>query len=439
MKKLLSALLAPALAFTLCSCGIAEMFDGMFNNGLDQDILADTGTYLEVVPDELTYSEGYEPVASAYSYEALPSEGERLLYTELLGCYYDISPELSQEAGMYPMPQVALKGYTLSEAEVRTSMKAVYDDHPEIFWASGTVGYYADDDTTIVQVYSKYSPEEVDTRVNAVRAVANAFYASVPDGLSDFDRELMAHDFIIDLTDYADDVDTEHAENNDPDIYTAYGALVNGTAVCEGYARAFQMLLNGLGLDCVGVSGYAEDELHIWNVVRLDGNWYGTDITWDDHEELYYRYGYFNLPSDRMNESHDPAPLFSELGDDEINGLTGSYNFDVMNLFIPDYTRSDMGYYRLRSAHLYDYDGAEVKSALLGAAERHDSSFVFYIDDAMDYDAAVAALFSEHPQYFFSYIETVNRYLYDDSIDGSNLGYIPLPKNRIVAVQLKYY
>lgn len=71
-------------------------------------------------------------------------------------------------------------------------------------------------------------------------------------------------------------------------IRSPYGALVNGKAVCEGYARAFKVVMDRIGIDCVLVQGVAQGstdggfEPHMWNYVQLDGRWYGVDVTWND-------------------------------------------------------------------------------------------------------------------------------------------------------------
>lgn len=58
--------------------------------------------------------------------------------------------------------------------------------------------------------------------------------------------------------------------------------------VCEGYARAFKVLCDKLGIPCVLTEGYArtslteQNELHMWNYVKIDGNWYAVDVTWND-------------------------------------------------------------------------------------------------------------------------------------------------------------
>ena len=140
-----------------------------------------------------------------------------------------------------------------------------------------------------------------------------------------------------------------------------------------------------------------------------------------------------------MAEDHTTAPMFYDLTDDQINGEYEDINADIMNLFVPECTDTSMNRYEIECANLDDYEGAEVKNALLQAARDFKEYFVFYIGEDLDYDEAVSLLFRDYPQHFFSYVGSVNWYLEGYSIDSSNVGYICLDRNRAVAVQLNYY
>ena len=91
--------------------------------------------------------------------------------------------------------------------------------------------------------------------------------------------------------------------------FTPYGGLVNHTAVCLGYATTFQLLMDLSGVECITVAGaaFASQEDHGWNMVRLNGNWYCVDVTWDaNYREQRVTKGrekdwvYFNITSDEM-------------------------------------------------------------------------------------------------------------------------------------------
>ncbi|MDR1954914.1 MAG: hypothetical protein LBP82_03055 [Candidatus Methanoplasma sp.] len=69
--------------------------------------------------------------------------------------------------------------------------------------------------------------------------------------------------------------------------HDAYGALADSShyAVCDGYSKAFLLLCEKEGIECVVVNGTSlKDKInHAWNYVKLDnGKWYGIDVTWND-------------------------------------------------------------------------------------------------------------------------------------------------------------
>lgn len=140
---------------------------------------------------------------------------------------------------------------------------------------------------------------------------------SILDGYNDYEKIKNLHDWMINNLTY----DTTYHKAN---IYNIYGALKNGTTVCEGYARSFKYILDGLGIESVLVSGDAtnsngETESHAWNYVKLDGKWYAIDLTWDDPIIMdggkltnEARYKYFLRGSDTFFENHTEDGNFSE-------------------------------------------------------------------------------------------------------------------------------
>ncbi len=95
---------------------------------------------------------------------------------------------------------------------------------------------------------------------------------------------------------------------------SAYGCLVKGKANCEGYAKAFLLLCNKAGIDCMIVTGTAVDNegesaSHMWNMVMVNGKWYHIDLTWDDPtlsplDKSYIRYDFFNLTDSEILPTH---------------------------------------------------------------------------------------------------------------------------------------
>lgn len=90
----------------------------------------------------------------------------------------------------------------------------------------------------------------------------------------------------------------------DPYAFSAYGAIVQGEAVCEGYARAMQFLLQRADIPAMVVTGFDENrQPHMWNLVTIDGRNYHLDVTWDDSGDQI-RHTYFNLTSREIFLTH---------------------------------------------------------------------------------------------------------------------------------------
>jgi hypothetical protein len=122
----------------------------------------------------------------------------------------------------------------------------------------------------------------------------------ITDGMTDFDKELAVHDYIVSNCYYG------YPENKD-DAYTAYGALVLGRSVCDGYAEAFFVIMSCLGVDCDIVVGSTDEGLHAWNQVALGGEWYNIDLTWDDSLPdmgNYIKHTYVNVADDVLERTH---------------------------------------------------------------------------------------------------------------------------------------
>ncbi len=150
---------------------------------------------------------------------------------------------------------------------------------------SGTSSYGGDSDilsADFVYEGGPYNKEAYDAAVAEYVSFAN-------DATSEYEKALILHDALVEGVFY------QEASN----AHSSYGALVEGVAVCEGYAEAYQVLLEEVGIMSYVVRGWGGGERHAWNLVRLDGKYYYTDVTWDDAgtgTEKPIFYAYFNMP-----------------------------------------------------------------------------------------------------------------------------------------------
>lgn len=123
------------------------------------------------------------------------------------------------------------------------------------------------------------SREVIDGKVRLLEAMREEIGRQLQ-GYSQYEQVREVHNWLINNIEY--DVNLEAQEP-----YSIVGALTEGKAVCEGYARSFKYILDELNIPCVLVSGTGtnsngETESHAWNYVQLNGNWYAVDVTWDD-------------------------------------------------------------------------------------------------------------------------------------------------------------
>lgn len=82
---------------------------------------------------------------------------------------------------------------------------------------------------------------------------------------------------------------------------TAYGTLIEGSSVCEGYARTAQILFSLCGVESYFVVGDTPEGAHAWNIVKVDGKYYQLDATWNDTDVA--RNSYFLVTDDFMSLS----------------------------------------------------------------------------------------------------------------------------------------
>lgn len=177
------------------------------------------------------------------------------------------------------------------------AVKALLMDCPELCALSGSysVRYYRDEPQVARGLLLEYDMP-VERQVTLVRT-AGALAARAQG--DDFAREVFLHDRLLETAAY-----TAGA----PHSHSAYGALVEGQAVCDGYANAMTLLMRMAGLRCGTVSGRATADpgvLHAWNVVRVDGVWTLLDATNND-QSAGGTYFFFNVTDEWMRRDYVP-------------------------------------------------------------------------------------------------------------------------------------
>lgn len=164
--------------------------------------------------------------------------------------------------------------------------------------------------------------EEVEDAIDAFQE------RCITSDMSDFEKEIMIIKWLVANCSYEKGDGWENA--------TAYSCIVNGKAQCSGYADAFLQTAKACGLKV----RYVHNKYHAWNLVKLDGDWYHVDVTWEDPVGSN-GYGFSKLRNKYIN-----------LEDSSIRNVSSHHTWS------PDSTRAKGAAYGPKVVAQYLKDGA---------------------------------------------------------------------------------
>ncbi len=263
--------------------------------------LVESGEVSSLQNSEIT-GEEYLPDEKKYPYYTFLDENGQSVYKQVCANIEAL------ETTFIPVTEI-----TVSELE--DVVMAVFNDHPEYFWIETGYSYRYTKDDNCVQISVSFNDTTDDFELAkqefqaAVQGVVS--YAETLE--DDYAKEKYVHDAVIQLAEYDESVSSSLSQS-------AYSALVMGQTVCAGYSRAFQYIMQELGLVTYYCVGYANGD-HAWNIVELSDGYYNADVTWDDNEAA--QYDYFNIPDVYFSETHTRSGLSQQL---PACSATGYYN-----------------------------------------------------------------------------------------------------------------
>lgn len=167
--------------------------------------------------------------------------------------------------------------YGWNKSRALDVITAAYYSHPEFFFVKNEFLYAVyDDKVQSIRFEYVFRKEQLDSARKLLDSAAKEIVAGVTEDMDDVAKALYVHDYIILHCSY----------DNSTSKYSAYDCLIDRSCVCQGYTLAYEYILNNyLGIDCTAV--YSNSENHIWNYVKIDGNWYHVDLTLDDMRDSY--------------------------------------------------------------------------------------------------------------------------------------------------------
>lgn len=270
-------------------------------------------------PEAVKDPNGLEPIQKSSeqitedSPASLPADqgesGSGLVFDPLFYPFYGMLNENSQTVYRQIYANASALNATFAPAaaitpgQLGTIFEAVYNDHPELFWLDNSYSYKYLSNGSCAEITLNFN-ETANNLENArqlFEAKAEAILGPARALGSDYEKELYVHDALIAGTEY---------QIGAPLNQSAYSALANGRTVCSGYARAFQYLMQKLGIPCYLSTGYSRQN-HAWNIVKLGDGYYNVDPTWDDVDSGIY--DFFNKTDHEFRSTHQRQGLSLKL------------------------------------------------------------------------------------------------------------------------------
>lgn len=225
--------------------------------------------------------EGLSFSAEEYPYYQMLSENQQSVYRQIYANAQNLTEKFAPEK-------------TVSASDVKIAFEAVIGDHPEMFWLETGYSskYLANGQCVEIDLKYNSTADDLESAKQRFDAAAQKLITGAASLDSNYEKEKYVHDALASAVTYDLTADMNQS---------AYSALVNGKSVCAGYARAYQYLLQQLGIPCYYCTGYSGGD-HAWNIVKLEDGYYNVDVTWDDAAAI--RYDYFNKTDADFASTH---------------------------------------------------------------------------------------------------------------------------------------
>ncbi len=368
-----------------------EIFPSMMDRSAD---------YSRIDSESLSSYDKENGRLSTRGYDALTDENEKYLYECLSESIYRISDEMDEQ-GKYKTGMVEVTGAELDSGRINTAINAFLYDNPQIFWLDNYFGYSVSDNTTYVECYSVLSGNQCEIYIKRFNEAIEKMLSVIEADDGKYEREMKLHDKLLEKCSY--DHNVQSIEDG-WEKFSAYGAIVDGSAVCEGYSKAMMILLNLSGVDAVTVRGEGENERHMWNLVEIGGNWYHLDATWDDDENEII-HDFFNLTDEMIKSDHITDPLLG----DEVSAEDFSYNF-----FLPECKSLDMNFYNIEGlivTSLGEETDNAISNLLYNKALAGEDRIYFQVTGELSFEEFNNYLLDNGGERFMALASGVNEYL----------------------------
>ena len=267
-------------------------------------------TTVDLVPRLGNSTYGYYDLANNVHGESMQELYRRMFYA--CEAFVNNTDDIQSTNGFYILDTIDLSHYIINVNEVIATWKVFIVENPRYYWLSNRLTVDGSNlKFCIDEAYSK-----ADYRAQCDAAIDNMLEecnALINEGMSELEIALTVHDFIINRMDYAYESDGVTPQD-DIWAHNMVGCAKYNLGVCESFAETFMYLCRLNDVEAIIVTGTANNESHAWNIVKIDGVWYGVDVTWDEtNEEGLISYNCFGMSRQYCDSTHN-ADSFDKTG-----------------------------------------------------------------------------------------------------------------------------
>lgn len=280
---------------------------------------AEAGQFKEINPEQeqdipaygsAVYQTEWDKYSSNYIYNNLNST-EQTFWDAL---DYVCALYLTGEDDAVSTSGMVLPDYTISYSslslERATDIFLMFNySNPQYYFINGGYAYIESRGILVPTFYTEFqSGSKRSQATQAMKNTITSWESTIASAGSTEQKAKAAHDLIARKVQYDDNYLT-NPEN--PFHQSAYSVFCDDHSVCAGYTKAFEMLMNGAGIDTIAL--LSTD--HAWNMIKINDSWYHTDCTWDDmdgYSGYEMIYNFFNRSESviRSDGTHEIQSMF---------------------------------------------------------------------------------------------------------------------------------
>lgn len=314
MKRLISLLLSACFLF--CGCqGISDAIENLGSNigqlvTFEQVLTAaDSTVQLAIYPDGCQYPKTF----GGYLFGQLNAE-QQSIYIKIDNAVFDM------QTGFIDVG-------TCSQRDLELVYQCLRRDRPEYFWLPSSYYLQSVGDNMSIKFADTESDwlctaKERETAETKIKNELTKLKNKLPKTASEFEIELYLHDWLTKRVTYNKEALSDGEKHKH--AWDIVGAFIEKKAVCEGYSKSMQVLLNMVGIESTPVTGVS-DEPHMWNMVKIDGEWYHLDATTNDSDNMGL-HAYFNVTDEVVLAKRTIDKDFIEVKEEALESSTFNYN-----------------------------------------------------------------------------------------------------------------